>query len=279
MSRIGRGNKFAPDVPAISIAATASISEGQTLSVIITRPSSTYVSTCYVYTVANSAGLSDFSSLDGTLVTFGAGETSKTVTVPVMTDVINELDETFFVMASNPNNATINNNKCVVTILGNIIGDAPKPVFDVAFVSSPIAAEGANLVFTIGLTGTTQQPQVIPFTLAGTAIAGTDYATPFICSNGVTVTAGNFNVPIGVSSWTNTALTTPDTLSEVAKTVILTAGTQTGTGTISNVTPAVIQTMTITNTNEGGIMVVTVNLDKPAVAGQILPAPTLTGGV
>lgn len=113
------------------------------------------------------------------------------------------------------------------------------PTFTVSSVSSPTANEGANLIFTIALTGTTQQAQVFAFTVGGTAIAGTDYASPFTFSNGVTITGSNLNVPIGVLSFTATSLTSTDALTEVAETVILTVGGVTGTGTINDVVAGV----------------------------------------
>ena len=73
MSKVGRGNAFAPDVPIISIASAANIAEGQTLSVNITRNTSNYISSCMVYTVANSAGTADFTAQNGILVTFAVG--------------------------------------------------------------------------------------------------------------------------------------------------------------------------------------------------------------
>ena len=114
-------------------------------------------------------------------------------------------------------------------------GGGTVPTFTIASVSSPSANEGANLVFTIALTGTTQQVQSFAFTVAGTAIANTDYASPFTFSNGVTISGSNLNVPIGVSNFTATTLTSTDALTDGAETVILTIGGVSGTGTISDV--------------------------------------------
>ena len=48
----------------------------------------------------------DFSANFGTL-TFLPGETSKTVDVTILDDLIDEPDESFFLLLSNPTNATI----------------------------------------------------------------------------------------------------------------------------------------------------------------------------
>lgn len=152
------------------------------------------------------------------------------------------------------------------------------PTFNVLSVSSPIAAEGANLVFNIALTGVTQRPQSFQVSFGGTATENIDYASPFIFSNGVTLVGTTLNIPIGVISFTATTLTALDSLVEPAETVIFTVGGVTGTGTISIVVPAVVQSITATNVNESGVMVFTVTLDKPAIAGQVF-TPIISGAI
>jgi hypothetical protein len=74
----------------------------------VTRTGSTANPTTVGYSTSNgtaTAGL-DFILNQGTL-TFGTGETTKTVTVLVKGDEIAELDESFFLNLSNPSNATI----------------------------------------------------------------------------------------------------------------------------------------------------------------------------
>lgn len=107
--------------------------------------------------------------------------------------------------------------------------------FTVSSVSSPTANEGANLVFTIALTGTTQQAQTFAFTVGGTATANTDYASPLTYSSGVTISGSNLVVPSGVTNFTATTLTATDALTESTETVILTIGGVSGTGSITNV--------------------------------------------
>ncbi|MGL5035231.1 MAG: choice-of-anchor I family protein, partial [Microcystaceae cyanobacterium] len=60
------------------------------------------------YTTTNGTAIagSDYVVTQGTL-TFAAGETQKTIDVPVIGDITIELDETFFVNLSNPTNATL----------------------------------------------------------------------------------------------------------------------------------------------------------------------------
>jgi hypothetical protein len=49
---------------------------------------------------------SDYASQTGTL-TFSPGQTTKTITIAVVADAVNEANETFTVVLSNPANATI----------------------------------------------------------------------------------------------------------------------------------------------------------------------------
>ena len=58
----------------------------------------------------------DYQAGSGTL-TFAAGQTTRTVTVPVNGDLLNETDETYFLNLSGPTNATIGDGQGIGTIL------------------------------------------------------------------------------------------------------------------------------------------------------------------
>lgn len=124
----------------------------------------------------------DFVATQGTL-TFLAGETVKTFSVPIIGDTLDEGDETFEVQLSNPVNATI----ALGTATGTIVDD------DHGGTVIPLASID-NLTVTEGNSGTTtatftarlspaSAPVVRVFwqTHDATAIAGTDY----IASSGV----------------------------------------------------------------------------------------------
>lgn len=66
-------------------------------------------------TATNTANTSDFTTASGTL-TFVAEVTTKTITVSVKGDSLNEPDESFFVNLSSPTNATIADGKGIATI-------------------------------------------------------------------------------------------------------------------------------------------------------------------
>ena len=107
------------------------------------------------------------------------------------------------------------------------------PTPTVSSVTSSGVTEGGNMVFTVSLSGATSGSTNYAFSLGGTATAGTDYTSPLtsgMCSNGVTVSGGNFTAPAAVSSWTVTIPTTSDTTDEDNETIVLTVGGTPSTG-------------------------------------------------
>jgi len=101
----------------------------------------------------------------------------------------------------------------------------------VASVSSPSIAEGGTLVFAIALSAASVG-NTFAFSVGGTAVADDDYADPLTLSNDVTISGGNFVVPAGVTSFTASTVTVNGTVEDDDKTLTLTVGGVTGTGTI-----------------------------------------------
>jgi hypothetical protein len=104
-------------------ATTASLKEDAgTVKLTVTRSNGLASGVTVGYATADKTALagSDYTATSGTL-TFGAGETSKTITVPVTPDQSVELNETFTVTLSNPTGgATLGTSKvATVTILND----------------------------------------------------------------------------------------------------------------------------------------------------------------
>lgn len=163
-------------------------------------------------------------TLSGSTITVPSGVTSFTVSTLTDDDIAVEANET------------------VILTVGGVSGtatitDDDVEVVTVSSVSSPTVSEGNNLVFTVLLSGTTSSIQSFPFSVGGTAIAGTDFATPLVFNNGVTISGGNLIVPALRTGFTATTLTSSDALTESTETVILTVGGVTGTGSITDVLP------------------------------------------
>ncbi len=115
---------------------------------------------------------SDYTQTNGTL-TFSAGETTKTIDVPVLEDGVHEEDETFTVTLSDAVNATIGDG----TGTGTIQDDDPVPtalsIEDVEGLESSGALE-----FPVTLTGDREAGTTITVEYAtedGTGTAGSDY--------------------------------------------------------------------------------------------------------
>ena len=144
----------------------------------------------------------DYQANGGTL-NFAAGETTKTVTVLVNGDSVDEIDETFTLNLSNAPNATITDGSGQATITN----DDTAPVLSI---NDAVAAEGdsgtANATFTVSLGGPSGRPISVDYaTVNGTAIAPGDYAAA----------SGTLNFAAGDTTETVTVLVNGDTLDEV----------------------------------------------------------------
>ncbi len=135
----------------------------------------------------------DYSASSGT-INFAAGETSKTASVTINGDLIPELDETFFVNLSAPNNTTINDGQAVGTILDD---DNPGKI-QFAFATYSVSEGSPNATITLTRTNGAAGSAAVNYTTSnGTATAGSDYTTAagtLVFNDGQTT--ASFNVPI-----------------------------------------------------------------------------------
>jgi hypothetical protein len=118
---------------------------------------------------------SDYTRTTG-LLSFAAGETSKTVTIPVTGDTLAEADETFTLRFSAPVNATLGTSSAVVTILNDDAAALAPPVT----VSNVSIREGntgrPTMIFTLALASPATATTTYTYgTTDGTAKAGIDY--------------------------------------------------------------------------------------------------------
>jgi hypothetical protein len=123
-------------------------------------------------TSPGTAGSADVQPAIGTL-TFNPGETSKTVTVLVTGDTLDEIDETFLVDLTSPVNATI----AIGQATGTITDDDERPTVSVADVTVLEGDSGTNdvsVVFT--LSAASGRTVVVDYQSAdGAAVAPGDY--------------------------------------------------------------------------------------------------------
>ncbi|WP_020182457.1 retention module-containing protein [Methylotenera sp. 1P/1] len=202
----------------------------------------------------------DYTNSTGT-VTFTPGQTTRTITVPINNDTIDEPNETFFVNLSGATNATIADSQGAGTIIDN---DA---VPTIQSVSAASATEGGSLLHTITLSNGSSVATTYAYSLGGgTASSGVDYNAAVTFSNGVTLSGGILTVPAGVTSFTATIASIQDTIDEPNETYNLTVGGVTGVGTINDDDAA--PTLTVNNISVAEVdninAVFTVSLSNPS---------------
>jgi large repetitive protein len=150
------------DVAGLSIAAVSQ-AEGQsgttalTFTVTLSNPTSQTVTVDYATADGIAEAGSDYTAASGTL-TFAPGDTTRTVTLTVSGDRVQEGDETVFVNLSNGTNATITAPQAVGTILND---DAPPVATDDTFA---LAEDGTLVVAVAGVLANDPDAQGDPLT-------------------------------------------------------------------------------------------------------------------
>ena len=164
-------------LPSLSVG-DVTVSEGNsgtanaTFTVTLSPASGRAVSVNYA-TANNSASAgSDYVAASGPL-SFAAGETTKTVTVSVNGDVVDEENESFFLNLATPTAATIGDNQG----LGTITDDDATPEISIGSASvSEGNAGSVDATFTVSLSGASDQTVTVDYATAnGTATAPADY--------------------------------------------------------------------------------------------------------
>ena len=166
----------------------------------------------------------------GVTLSFAAGETSKTFSVPVNGDLMKELDETFFVNLSSPVNASI----VKAQGIGTIINDDAAPALTINDVSTTEGNSGStNLIFTVTLSQASGQIITVKYATAnGVASSSSDYTA----KNGtLTFAAGQTSQTISVAIKGDAVLEGDETLFVLLSSATnASIGKARGTGTILN---------------------------------------------
>jgi Mg-chelatase subunit ChlD len=221
-----------------------------TLMVTLSKASSGAVTVDYS-TVNGTATSGDYTTTNG-MLTFAAGETSKTIEVPITNDDIYEKSEVLSVNLTNPTGgATIAKDQGTITIkddgMGTVEGDNvldnDQPTMTIA---DTVTEEGSNAVFNVTLSNEAKEPYKVTFntTTNGSAEAD-DITTPIIVkdSNGTIIEKnpdGSYTVPSGETNLTVEVPTVDDNVYEGDETFELNGKTEfmdsntLGTGTIKD---------------------------------------------
>ena len=155
----------------------------------------------------------DYAALSAGRLTFAAGETSKSVTVSVRGDTLDEPDETVVVQLSGATNAAVSSSAGSGT--GTITDDDAAPLLRTGPASVTEGDSGpASLTFTLTLLAASGKPVTVAYADAGTgtATSGTDYTA---------LSAGTLTFAAGETSKTLTVSVMGDTEAETNETVVV----------------------------------------------------------
>ncbi|MET0754006.1 MAG: Calx-beta domain-containing protein [Pyrinomonadaceae bacterium] len=163
-------------------AQTFTTNENANLQVTVTRTGGLTGTSMINYTTQDGTATAgtDYIATSGTLI-FAAGESTKTIEIPVINDNVYEGNETLSIMLSNPVGGEIELQEPSTAAL-TIVDNESLPVISSAnvIVNEPRIAGTSTALFTVQLSNaTTQTVSVIYTSLNGTATAGNDYVPVF----------------------------------------------------------------------------------------------------
>ncbi|MGH8246046.1 MAG: Calx-beta domain-containing protein, partial [Gammaproteobacteria bacterium] len=194
---------------------------------------------------------SDYIATNGTL-SLAPGTSTQSITVKIIGDTLNELDETFQVNLSNPGNATLADSSG----LGALVNNDPLPTLSLSDASVVEGNSGTTaMVFTVSLSAASGRTVTVNFATANaTALAGTDYLS----------TNGAISLAPGSTSQTIAVQVLGDTLDEVNESFSLslsspvnaTLGDGQGVGTINDDDPSPalsVNDVAVTEGNGGAV--------------------------
>ncbi|WP_406752202.1 beta strand repeat-containing protein, partial [Aquirufa salirivi] len=303
-------NAYLNSQPKLNITSTLSVTEavgGVNAVATVTLSAAATVATTATYSTSGGTATNgtDYTNTSGTL-TFAIGESSKTITVPILDDLTGEVTETFNIVIANAVNAAIVTNTTVVSIIDNDAAPSalsyPTPkvystgttITDVsptvtgtvtsysistalptglAFNTTTGVISGTPTVtspatnYTITATnGTGSTTAVINITVNAVAPSGLSYTTPHVYTVGTAITALNPTVTGSVNSY-SIASALPTGLGINTTTGVI-SGTPTVTSAATNYTVTATNGFGSTTSNQINI---TVNAAAPTGLSYLTP--------
>ena len=199
------------DLPVLSIAHATPVAEGEAaqFAVTLTPASGKQVTVSYSTADGTAKAAEDYTAASSTTLTFVAGDTTKTVSVPTTEDTRNEDQEAFTVTLSEPANATLKSDAKTAT--GTINDDDPLTAAVTAKAQN--VTEGESAEFEVKITGGTSTADVVVlYSIGGTATSSDDYDDP----------GGTLTITSGAASGTITIATKADDVVEPSETLQVT---------------------------------------------------------
>src|SRR5256885_3243288 len=163
-------------LPSLSIN-NVTVTEGNTgttnanFIVTLSPASSRTVTVNYATADGTANAPTDYVAIPTTTLTFNPGETTKSISVLVNGDTLDEGNETFTVTLSNPTNATLSTG----TGTGTITNDDAPPNVTLSLNGSPMAEAGGVATLTANLSWPPSQTVTVNLAFAGTATLTSDY--------------------------------------------------------------------------------------------------------
>src|SRR5574344_1355591 len=187
------------------------------ISVVLSQASSSAVS--IPFTLGGTAlAVADY-QIPAPPLTIPAGQTSGTIDIVLAADGLAEPAETIIVELGTPTGATLG--ATTTHTLTVAASEAPPPALPTAAFASAaqtVQENAGTVSISVVLSQASSSAVLIPFTLGGTALAGTDYQIP----------ASPLTIPAGQTSGTIDIVLAADGLAEPAETIIVELGTPTG---------------------------------------------------
>jgi hypothetical protein len=175
VAKQGEGTILDDDPPPAASIGDATITEGNSgttdaiFTVSLSAPSGKPITLSFATADGTASAGSDYQPATGTL-TFNPGETSKTLSVPVVGDTVFEPDESFFVNLGNPTNVTLARAQGV----GTIINDDSSVQFGAA--ATAVDESAGSVQVTVTRTGVLTSGCAVDYaTSDGTATQTSDY--------------------------------------------------------------------------------------------------------
>ena len=242
----------------------SSVEEGETASFVVTLSGEVSGTVSVTYTTANGTAESgtgkDYTTASGTLE-FTSGQTSKTIEVTTLEDLLNEADETYTLTLTGVTGVT-GVSLGTASATGTIEDDDALTAALGTHTAS--VAEGSEATFEVDVSGGTSTADVVVIyavDTSSTATAGDDYTAP---SGKLTITAGESSATITIGTETDVVLDPGETV--VVKLTSATTDTRTVTvDATAKKTATILEQDTVT-VSVGAVLVVddpqTQNVDE-----------------
>jgi Calx-beta domain/RTX calcium-binding nonapeptide repeat (4 copies) len=209
-----------------------------TFTVSLSNASSAPVTVNYITANGTATAGTDYTAVASTLLTFAAGEITKTITVAVTGDTIAEANENFFINLTGAVGATISDNQGQATITNDETVVTPAIRIQDTTIVEGLKGSPTQALIVLSLSTTSLLPITVNYaTTNATAIAGTDY----------TASTGTITFNPGVTSQTIAISILNDSINEANETFDIILSTPTNATIADNKATVTISDTLISN--------------------------------